>query len=85
MEKDKVAQEEIHRIRITLVSTNVKAVEKSKLYSYENANFIACADIKRIAVEKQVKVSEDEVVLDLFDGEGDEWEWKKTFREKKTT
>ena len=29
MEKDKVAQEEIHRIRITLVSTNVKAVEKS--------------------------------------------------------
>ena len=34
MEKDKVAQEEIHRIRITLVSTNVKAVEKSKPYFY---------------------------------------------------
>ena len=32
MEKDKVAQEEIHRIRITLVSTNVKAVEKSMLF-----------------------------------------------------
>ena len=30
MDKEKVAQEEVHRIRITLTSTNVKAVEKSK-------------------------------------------------------
>ena len=45
MEKEKVAQEEVHRIRITLTSTNVKAVEKT------------CADIKRIGVDKQVKVS----------------------------
>ena len=28
MEKDKVVNEEVHRIRITLTSTNVKAVEK---------------------------------------------------------
>ena len=28
MEKDKVVNEEMHRIRITLTSTNVKAVEK---------------------------------------------------------
>ena len=32
MEKDKVVNEEVHRIRITLVSTNVKAVEKG-MYS----------------------------------------------------
>mgnify|MGYP006966552688 FL=1 len=30
MEKDKVVNEEVHRIRITLVSTNVKAVEKGR-------------------------------------------------------
>ncbi len=31
MEKDKVVNEEVHRIRITLVSTNVKAVEKGMI------------------------------------------------------
>ena len=31
MEKDKVVNEEVHRIRITLTSTNVKAVEKGRL------------------------------------------------------
>lgn len=30
MEKDKVVNEEVHRIRITLTSTNVKAVEKGR-------------------------------------------------------
>ena len=30
MEKDKVVNEEMHRIRITLTSTNVKAVEKGR-------------------------------------------------------
>ena len=30
MEKDKVVNEEVHRIRITLTSTNVKAVERGK-------------------------------------------------------
>ena len=32
MEKDKVVNEEVHRIRITLTSTNVKAVEKGRFY-----------------------------------------------------
>lgn len=32
MEKDKVVNEEVHRIRITLTSTNVKAVEKGRLF-----------------------------------------------------
>ena len=45
MEKDKVVNEEVHRIRITLTSTNVKAVER------------VCADIKRIATDKKVKVA----------------------------
>ena len=34
MEKDKVVNEEMHRIRITLTSTNVKAVEKG-IFVYE--------------------------------------------------
>ncbi|KAK8793263.1 hypothetical protein WA538_001818 [Blastocystis sp. DL] len=45
MEKDKVVNEEVHRIRITLTSTNVKAVEK------------VCAEIKRMALSKNVKVA----------------------------
>ncbi|CBK21939.2 uncharacterized protein [Blastocystis hominis] len=45
MEKEKIVNEDVHRIRITLTSTNVKAVER------------VCADIKRIATEKQVKVA----------------------------
>ena len=33
MEKEKVANEEVHRIRITLTSTKVKPVEKGRLFS----------------------------------------------------
>ena len=36
MEKDKVVNEEMHRIRITLTSTNVKAVEKGMFVYEEN-------------------------------------------------
>lgn len=30
MEKEKIVNEDVHRIRITLTSTNVKAVERGK-------------------------------------------------------